>query len=114
MSDKENTDAALRSALQDGYHRIRGYVRRGLPDSAHARDVMNAFCERANGRAATVAEGAAVKSWLSRVLASTIADHYRAMQRRARRESELDLADEIESIGIDPSLLKLFVVAWVA
>lgn len=104
MTEIDDTEAAVRRALQEGYDRLRGYIRKQIGDPAHADDVMNAFCERALAGAAAVAEGAAVKSWLSRVLASVIADHYRAMRRKAKREFEFDDAKELDLATLDPAL----------
>lgn len=83
----EQPEAIVRRALEEGLERIRAHIRSKLTDPSHADDVLQAFCARALERADDLKEGNAARTWLSRVLATTIADHYRALARRKARET---------------------------
>lgn len=83
-------EAAVRRALEEGLDRIRSHIRSKLADPHHADDVLQMFCTRALERAGDLKEGAAARTWLSRVLATTIADYYRNLARRRAREMPVD------------------------
>ncbi|MGE0743349.1 MAG: sigma factor [Hyphomonadaceae bacterium] len=96
-------EAVVRRALEEGLDRIRSHIRSKLADPNHADEVLQIFCARALERAADLKDGAAARSWLSRVLATTIADYCRSLARRRARETPADeghlssLAAEIEA-----------------
>ncbi len=83
-------EAVVRRALEEGLDRIRTYIRSRLVDPSHADDVLQTFCARALERAGDLKESAAARTWLSRVLASTIADYYRGLARLRTRETPVD------------------------
>ena len=80
-------EAVVRRALEEGLDRIRSHIRSKLADPNHADDVLQIFCTRALERAGDLKESAAARTWLSRVLATTIADYYRSLARRRARET---------------------------
>lgn len=83
-------EAIVRRALEEGLDRIRSHIRSKLADPSHADEVLQIFCTRALERAGDLKEGAAARTWLSRVLATTIADYYRNLARRRARETPAD------------------------
>jgi RNA polymerase sigma factor (sigma-70 family) len=92
-SDGHAIQATVKAALIEGYARLRGYILKRVGDPAEAEEILNAFCTRALERSASINSENAVRSWLSQVLQSTIADHFRRKATRARREIELDQDD---------------------
>lgn len=82
--------AIVRRALEEGLDRIRAHIRSKLTDPSHTDDVLQAFCARALQRADDLKEGSAARTWLSRVLATSIADHYRALARQKARETPVE------------------------
>ncbi len=87
---KEQPEALVRRALEAGLDKIRSHIRAKLADPNHADEVLQMFCARALERAADLKDGAAARSWLSRVLATTIADYFRSLARRRARETPAD------------------------
>lgn len=83
-------EAVVRHALEEGLDRIRAHIRVKLADPNHADEVLQIFCTRALERAGDLKAGAAARTWLSRVLATTIADYYRSLARRRARETPAD------------------------
>ena len=83
-------EAVVRRALEEGLDRIRSYIRSKLADPNHADEVLQTFCARALERAGDLKEGAAARTWLSRVLATTIADYYRSLAGQKARETPAD------------------------
>lgn len=86
----ELPEAIVRRTLEEGLDRIRSHIRSKLADPSHADEVLQIFCARALERAGDLKEGAAARSWLARVLATTIADYYRSLARRRARETPVD------------------------
>ncbi len=97
-------EADVRRALEEGLDKIRAYLRSRLGDPNHADEVLQAFCARALERAGDLKEGGAARSWLSRVLATAIADHYRGLARQRAREAPTEdlrsLATETETDSV--------------
>lgn len=83
-------EAVVRRALEEGRDKIRSHIRSRLTDPNDADDVLQMFCARALERAGDLKAGAAARSWLSRVLATTIADYHRSLARRRARETPAD------------------------
>jgi len=83
-------ETVVRRALEEGLDRIRSHIRSKLADPNHADEVLQTFCARALECAGDLKDGAAARSWLSRVLATTIADYYRSLARRRAREMQAD------------------------
>lgn len=86
----ELPEAIVRRALEEGLDRIRSHIRSQLADPNHADEVLQMFCTRALERAGDLKESAAARTWLSRVLATTIADYHRGLARRRARETPAD------------------------
>lgn len=85
LQDPGNT-GLVNAALSRGHARILGYLQRRLGNTEDAADVMQAFMLRALGRAEALRDGEALHGWLSRLLATSIADHQRGAARRRQRE----------------------------
>ncbi|HWA23700.1 MAG TPA: sigma factor [Caulobacterales bacterium] len=99
----ESPEALVRRALEEGLDRIRSYIRARLADPGHADEVLQVFCARALERARDLKEAGAARTWLSRVLATTIADYHRGLVRQQTRETPMEerhltaVADETDA-----------------
>lgn len=93
-------NAAVRRELVAGHRDFLWFLVRRLGDRDAAEEVLQAFMARALARAPDLKEILSVRGWLGRILATTIADHYRAASRRARRETVTDPSD-IDLIPIE-------------
>lgn len=78
---------AVRQALIDSHLQILSYLQRRLGNLDEARDVMQSFMLRAIDRAEALRDVKTVRGWLSRILATSIADHQRSAARRRQRET---------------------------
>lgn len=79
-------DTVVRAALVGSYDRLRGYLQRRLGGRAEAEEVLQAFMLRALERSGDIRDADSVRGWLSRVLATTIADFHRQASRSRTRE----------------------------
>ncbi|KYG19655.1 RNA polymerase sigma-70 factor [Bradyrhizobium sp. AT1] len=79
-------DALVRAALVGSYDRLRGYLQRRFGGKGEAEEVLQAFMLRALERSGDVRDADLVRGWLSRVLATTIADFHRKASRNRTRE----------------------------
>ena len=79
--------AAVRQALTESHQQCLSYLQRRLGSVEEARDVMQSFMLRAIDRAARLRDVKTVRGWLSRLLATSIADHQRSAARRRQRET---------------------------
>lgn len=86
----KSIDAAVRRALAEGHDALLRYLIRRLGSRDEAEEVLSAFYIRILGRAHDVRHPASLHGWLRRVLATTIADHYR--YRAASSKAETDWA----------------------
>src|SRR5689334_19432214 len=68
------SDRAVRAALVEGYDRLRNYLQKHFRTPSEAEEVLQTFVLRALERSATIRDADSVRGWLSRVLATTIAD----------------------------------------
>lgn len=100
VSDDQDPDpgasaqrAAVEAALIEGHHRIFGFLVSRLRNADEARDVMQEFALRAIRRADDLRDVQSVRGWLSRLLATAIADHHRVSNRRRSQELPEVLAD---------------------
>lgn len=84
--------AAVEAALIEGQRRFLGFLISRLGNAADARDVMQDFAVRALARSDDLRDNASVRGWLSRILATSIADHHRRSSRKLRREAPADPA----------------------
>lgn len=84
--------AAVEAALVEGQRRFLGFLISRLGNAEEARDVMQDFAMRALARSDDLRDDASVRGWLSRILATSIADHHRRSSRRLRRETPADPA----------------------
>ncbi len=82
-----NSTLAVHRALIDSHRHIMSYLQRRLGSVEEARDVMQSFMLRAIDRADALRDVNTVRGWLSRILATSIADHQRSAARRRQRET---------------------------
>ena len=80
------SDRAVRAALAESYDRLRNYLRKRLGARAEAEEVLQAFVLRALERSADIRDADSVRGWLSRVLATAMADFHRQRSRSKTRE----------------------------
>lgn len=93
-------DAAVRRALVESHRQLLGFLRRRLGSAEEAEDVLQAFMLRAIERSAQLHDVRMVRGWLSRILATTIADHQRRSIRRRQREAVMS-PDDLENFSVE-------------
>ncbi|MDE5445077.1 sigma-70 family RNA polymerase sigma factor [Bradyrhizobium sp. CSA207] len=81
------SDHMVRAALVGSYDRLRNYLQRRFGTQAEAEEVLQAFVLRALERATDIRDADSVRGWLSRVLATTIADFHRQTSKSKSREA---------------------------
>lgn len=86
------TDAAVRRSLIEGRHIFLAFLRRRVGTN-EAEDVFQRFAVRALESSGNLRDIRSLRTWLSRILMSTLVDHLRQQGRRHRREQ---LATESE------------------
>ena len=86
-------DLAVRRALVADQPRFLGFLIRRLRDRDTAGEVFHRFVLHALERSGDIRDPSAVHGWLGRVLASTLADHYRRTHRTQRHERAVRDAD---------------------
>src|SRR5512134_244762 len=82
------SDRAVRAALVESYDRLRNYLKKHFRTPNEAEEVLQTFVLRALERSAAIRDAESVRGWLSRVLATTIADFHRQSSKRRAREVE--------------------------
>lgn len=85
----ELSDRAVRIALVQSYHRLQNYLQRRLGRQIEAEEVLQAFVLRALERSGDIRDPDSVRGWLSRVLATTIADYHRQSSKSRTRDVPL-------------------------
>ncbi|OYW60573.1 MAG: hypothetical protein B7Z10_07740 [Rhodobacterales bacterium 32-66-7] len=88
---------AVEAALLEDQRRFLGFLVSRLRNVDDAMDVMQDFAARALARAEDLRDVASLRGWLSRILATTLADHQRKSSRRRQRE----MSAEVESETLD-------------
>ena len=94
-------DAAVRQALVEGHRQLLGFLQRRLGSAEEAGDVMQTFMLRAIDRAAELRDLNTVRGWLSRILATSIADHQRGAARRRQREAIMS-PESFDAFSVEP------------
>jgi RNA polymerase sigma-70 factor (ECF subfamily) len=92
-------DAAVRRELVECHRDFLTFLRRRLGNPHDAEDVLQEFIARALDRSKHLRDVQSVRGWLSRVLATTLVDHYRRAARR--KDSPRDPAD-LEALAVAP------------
>jgi len=82
--------AAVEAALVEGQRRFLGFLIGRLGNADDAKDVFQDFALRAIRRSNDLRDVASVRGWLSRLLATAVADHHRRISRRRGREVPAD------------------------
>ncbi len=82
--------SAVRAALSQSHAQLRSYLQRRLGNSEEASDVTQTFMLRAMDRAEDLRDVRTVRGWLSRLLATSLADHQRGAARRRQREAVMN------------------------
>ena len=96
--------AAVRQALTESHQQCLSYLQRRLGNVEEARDVMQNFMLRAIDRAGALRDVNAVRGWLSRLLATSIADHQRGAAGRKQRETLMSPQFFDESLSTEADL----------
>ena len=102
--ESRRADLTVRRALVADQPRFLAFLIRRLRDRDTAGEVFQRFVLHALERSDDIRDPGAVHGWLGRVLASTLADHYRRahrMQRNERAMREADLARLITNLERD-------------
>lgn len=79
--------AAVHRALKESHQHVLSYLQRRLGSREDARDVLQIFMLRAIDQASSLRDVRTLRGWLSRILATSIADHQRGAARRRQRET---------------------------
>ena len=95
----KSVDTAVRHELVECHRDFLAFLRRRLGNHHDAEDVLQDFMSRALSRSQDLRDAQSVRGWLSRVLATTLVDHYRRKSRR--REQPTDPA-EFDELPIEP------------
>jgi RNA polymerase sigma factor (sigma-70 family) len=96
----KSSDAAVRRVLVECHRDMLWFLQRRLRSREEAEEVLQTFFARALARSGDLRDVRSVRGWLSRVLASTIADHQRRAARRRGRETPTDPV-EFEGVLVD-------------
>lgn len=97
-------DPAVEAALIENRRAFLGFLARRLGGQHEAEDVLQDFYFRALSRAHHLRKSESVVAWLYRVLRSTLADHHRSKQRRARHEGAYAHEREGHTQALDTEL----------
>lgn len=91
------SDGAVRAAIVGSYDRLRNYLQKRFSSPSDAEEVLQAFALRALERSADIRDADSVRGWLSRVLATTVADFHRQTSKSKTREVPLpaELSDRV-------------------
>jgi RNA polymerase sigma-70 factor (ECF subfamily) len=103
------SERAVRAALLESYDHLRHYLKKRLGAQAEAEEVLQAFVLRAIERSSDIRDADSVRGWLSRVLATTIADFHRQASKNKAREVPLvsELSDRIaadQGVEVDTAI----------
>lgn len=92
-----NSDGAVRNAIVGSYDRLRNYLQKRFGSPTDAEEILQAFVLRALERSSDIRDAHAVRGWLSKVLATTVADFHRQASKNRTREVPLpaDLSDRV-------------------
>ncbi|WP_421937403.1 RNA polymerase sigma factor [Phenylobacterium sp.] len=96
---RKAADAAVRRELVECHRDFLSFLRRRLASRQDAEDVLQEFIARALERSKHLRDVQSVRGWLSRILATTLVDHYRRAARR--KDSPRDPAD-LEALAVAP------------
>lgn len=93
---------AVEALLLEDQRRFLGFLVSRLRNVDDAMDVMQDFAARAIARADDLRDVASLRGWLSRLLATTLADHQRKSSRRRQREMSAEVESETLDILAEP------------
>lgn len=94
------SDGAVRAAIVGSYDRLRNYLRKRFSSPSDAEEVLQAFVLRALERSSDIRDAESVRGWLSKVLATTVADFHRQTSKNKTREVPLP-AELSERVAVD-------------
>lgn len=92
-------DAAVRRELLECHRDFLSFLRRRLGNPQDAEDVLQEFVARALQRSHHLRDVESVRGWLSRILATTLVDHYR---RAGRRKESPHAPEDLEALAVAP------------
>lgn len=93
---------AVEAVLLEDQRRFLGFLVSRLRNVDDAMDVMQDFAAMAIARADDLRDIASLRGWLSRLLATTLADHQRKSSRRRQREMSAEVESETLDILAEP------------
>lgn len=93
-------DSTVRRALVESRRQLLGFLQRRLGNAEEAEEVLQAFMLRAVERSAQLRDVRMVRGWLSRVLATTIADHQRRAAKRRQQEAVMS-PDDLDNLSAE-------------
>jgi len=97
-------DTAVRRALIEARQEMLTFLQRRLRNRDDAEEVLQRFSVRALERASQLRDVQTVRGWLGRILATTIVDHQRMLNRRRRELHVADAEIETEAQPVDAEL----------
>ena len=97
----KSVDTAVRQELVECHRDFLAFLRRRLRNHDDAEDVLQEFMSRALSRSRDLRDAQSVRGWLSRVLATTLVDHYR---RKSRRREALTDPAVFDDLPMEPDL----------
>jgi RNA polymerase sigma-70 factor (ECF subfamily) len=97
-------DAAVEAALIANRREFTRFLSRRLGRDDRTEDILQEFCVRALSRAGGIRKSESIVAWLYRVLRSTLVDHVRSDERRARHESAYAREQMTQTEGPDVDL----------
>lgn len=91
------SDSAVRVAIVGSYDRLLNYLQKRISAPEDAEEVLQAFVLRALERSSDIRDADSVRGWLSKVLATTVADFHRQSSKSKAREVPLpaELSDRV-------------------
>jgi len=101
QSVKPASDAAVRQTLVESRRQLLAYLWRRLGSADEAEDVLQTFVLRALSRSGDLRDVRTVRGWLSRILATSIADHQRQAARQRERETAMS-PEQLDGLSTVP------------
>lgn len=97
-------DRAVEAALTENHQTFLRFLKRRLGSGHEAEDVLQEFYLKVLNTVHGLRKRESIVAWLFRILRSTLADHYRARERRARRESSYAREQAVQTESFDADL----------
>lgn len=109
--DRRNRKAAVEAVLRETRQDLFRFLARRLRSEHEAADVLQDFYVKVLRSFSDLKDDDKLRPWMSQVLRSVVADHFRARARRARLERDYETESLIAAPGLDPEDVDLVVCA---